>query len=94
VRAARFLGECGRRAPKCTIGADSDARGTLCGVPAVRIEEAIKALQEGDVETARRLLRSDGGANRATVLVEDDLAESVTAPAANKDVPGSCPDGS
>jgi hypothetical protein len=43
-------------APECTHGADSDARSKRCGVPAVRIEEAIKALLAGDVETARRLL--------------------------------------
>jgi hypothetical protein len=43
-------------APECTHGADSDARSKHCGVPAVRIEEAIKALLAGDVEAARRLL--------------------------------------
>jgi hypothetical protein len=44
-------------APECTIGADSGARSNDDDVPAVRIEEAIKALLAGDVETARRLLR-------------------------------------
>jgi hypothetical protein len=44
-------------APECTIGADSGARSNGDDVPAVRIEEAIKALLAGDVETARRLLR-------------------------------------
>jgi hypothetical protein len=44
-------------APECTHGADSDARSKRCGVPAARIEEAIKALLDGDVETARRLLK-------------------------------------
>ena len=40
-------------APECTIGADSLVRSKRVGVPAVRIEEAIKALPEGDVETPR-----------------------------------------
>jgi hypothetical protein len=44
-------------APECTYGADSDARSKRVDVPAVRIEEAIKALQAGDVDTARHLLR-------------------------------------
>jgi hypothetical protein len=44
-------------APEWTIGADSDARSNDDDVPAVRIEEAIRALLAGDVETARRLLR-------------------------------------
>ena len=44
-------------APECTHGADSGTRSKRCGVPAVRIEEAIKALLAGDVETARRLLK-------------------------------------
>jgi hypothetical protein len=43
-------------APECTIGADSGARSKDGGVPAVRIEEAMKALAVGDIETARRLL--------------------------------------
>jgi TusA-related sulfurtransferase len=68
-------------APECTIGADSDARGKRCGVPAVRIEEAIRALQAGDVETALRLLRSDDSATRA----------NVTAPAADKNLPSRMP---
>jgi hypothetical protein len=68
-------------APECTIGADSDARGKLCGVPAVRIEEAIKALQAGDVETARQLLRAGDSASRA----------NVTAPAADKNLPSRMP---
>ncbi|HXN31793.1 MAG TPA: hypothetical protein VN894_08030 [Polyangiaceae bacterium] len=44
-------------AQECTFGADSGGRSKDGGVPAVRIEEAIRALLAGDVETARRLLR-------------------------------------
>ena len=40
-----------------TFGADSGARSKDDDVPAVRIEEAIRALLAGEVETARRLLR-------------------------------------
>jgi hypothetical protein len=45
-----------KSAGECTRGADSDARTKSGEVSALRIEEAIKALAAGDVETARRLL--------------------------------------
>jgi hypothetical protein len=43
-------------ARECTVGADSGGRSNDDQIPAVRIEEAIKAPLAGDVETARRLL--------------------------------------
>jgi len=49
-RAAQSAGE-------CSHGADSDDRTKRVGLPAPDIEEAIRALVAGDVETARRLLQ-------------------------------------
>ena len=63
-------------AGECTRGADSDARTKSGDVSALRIEEAMKALAAGDVETARRLLNrrrgvifaeADGGGRRGRV---------------------------
>jgi hypothetical protein len=43
----------GDGADGCTLGADSDARGKLIAVPAVRLAEVIAMLDAGDVEAAR-----------------------------------------
>jgi len=39
-----------------TIGADASGRGTLVTMPAVRLQEAIDLLDQGDVDGARRVL--------------------------------------